>query len=363
MLGEADAAAIGRAAQAVLPASAVAGHGMAARPFIGRTVVIQPLPGIGDMAWHLAHLRVLADQTPSGRITVVAKPSSQAADLLGGERWVEDIIPLRRRPRMGAGREGEGLLRLIGALRRGGFGTGVVLHHSGTLACALHLAAIPNRFGYGFTHQRVCLNRPPFLPETCRPLDPVSKADAYIAALGLPAGERLPFLRPSAAARAEVAARLASRGPHYVVLGVGSSEAYKQWGEAQFAQLCDALQVAGWPLVVMLGGPAEADMIGRLTQRNPVAFPAIGWRLGEVAALIQGAAYYVGNDTATLNLAAMGGSRAYGLFGATTPLRLGPWLRPVYPAAGPPRRTDGMERISVPAVLAAIVRDRGGLGH
>ncbi|GAN77583.1 glycosyltransferase family 9 protein [Acidisphaera rubrifaciens] len=362
MLGEADAAAIGRAAQAVRPA-ARSGPGTAERPFTGRTVVIQPLPGIGDMAWHLAHLHALAEQAPSGRITVVAKPSSQAADLLGGEAWVEDIITLRRRPRAGAGREGDGLLRLIGALRRRDFGTGVVLHHSTTLACALQLAAIPNRFGYGFTHQRVCLNRPPFLPETCRPLDPVSKADAYIAALGLPAGEPLPFLRPSASARAEVAGRLAGQGGPYVVLGVGSSEAYKQWGEAQFAQLCDALQGAGWPLVVMLGGAAEAEMIGRLTRRSPVAFPAVGWRLGEVAALIQGAAYYVGNDTATLNLAAMAGSRAYGLFGATTPLRLGPWLRPVYPADGPPRRTDGMERISVAAVLAAIVRDRGGLGH
>lgn len=360
MLGEVDAAAIGLAAQAVLPAAGPCGAG---RPFSGRTVVIQPLPGIGDMAWHLAHLRVLASRAPSGRITVVAKPSSQAADLLGGEAWVEDIITLRRRPRAGGSGEGETLLRLIGALRRGGFGTGVVLHHSTTLAFALHLAAIPNRFGYGFKHQRLCLNRTPFLPDTCLPLDPVSKADAYLTALGLPAAERLPFLRPSAAARDAVAARLAGRGPQYVVLGVGSSEPYKQWGEAQFAGLCDALQAAGWPLVVMLGGPTEADMIGRLTQRSPVAFPAIGWRLGEVAALIQGAAYYVGNDTATLNLAAMGGSRAYGLFGATTPLRLGPWLRPVYPPGGAPRRADGMERITVPAVLAAIVRDRGGLGY
>ena len=48
---------------------------------------------------------------------------------------------------------------------------------------------------------------------------------------------------------------------------------------------------------------------------------AIGWDLSELAALFAGSAFYVGNDTGVMNLAAAVGTTAYGLFGTTPPLR------------------------------------------
>ena len=58
--------------------------------------VVQPLPGIGDMIWHLPHLRALA--AVCGPLTLIAKPRSGAAELLAAEPAVRDIIWLDRNP-------------------------------------------------------------------------------------------------------------------------------------------------------------------------------------------------------------------------------------------------------------------------
>ena len=50
----------------------------------GGTLVIQPLPGIGDVVWHLPHLKALAAASPDGRVTLMARPRTRAAELLEG---------------------------------------------------------------------------------------------------------------------------------------------------------------------------------------------------------------------------------------------------------------------------------------
>ena len=67
---------------------------------------------------------------------------------------------------------------------------------------------------------------------------------------------------------------------------------------------------------------------------------------------------YVGNDTAALNIAAAVGTRSYGLFGATTPLRHSPLIIPILPPGGLDR-TDGMAGILPAAVLQAIAMPTG----
>jgi len=80
---------------------------------------------------------------------------------------------------------------------------------------------------------------------------------------------------------------------------------------------------------------------------------ALGWHLREVAALLAGAAFYVGNDTAALNIAAAAGTRSYGLFGATEPLLHSPLILPVLPPGGLDR-THGMGNITPAAVMQAV---------
>ncbi len=149
-----------------------------------------------------------------------------------------------------------------------------------------------------------------------------------------------------------------------LVLGIGSSEPYKQWGVDRFTALALALAASGWPCLALAGGLAESAMAEAIRVRLGSAaaiIPAIAWSLPELAALCAEAAFYVGNDTGVMNLAASVGIRSYGLFGATPPFHHASRIVPVLPPDGP-LMPDGMARIAPDAVLAAIRADRGSVG-
>jgi heptosyltransferase II len=323
--------------------------------FFGKLAVVQPLPGIGDMIWHLSHIRALASAAAGGQVTLIAKPRSCADQLFAGDTAVGDVLWLDRNPERRRGRHDGplGMLRLVRALRARRFESVVLLHHSDSLAFALRAAGIPNRFGYGVGRQRWFLNRQPGLLPLARGAHPLEQANAFLAALSLPLADAEPRLAVDAAARGVALRRLGLPGP-FPAFGIGSSEPAKQWGAERFAALAAALLRQGWPGLALLGGPAEAELAEAIRAALGAddaarAVPVLGWRLESVAALLSAAAFYVGNDTGMLNLAAAVGRPAFGLFGATPPLRHSSTIVPLQPLCG-----EGMAGITVPAVLAAL---------
>jgi heptosyltransferase-2 len=309
-----------------------------ALPRGGKIAVVQPLPGIGDMIWHLPHIGAIARAV--GRpVTLVTKPGSAADQLLVAEPSVGDILWLRRDRRR----------QLVADLRAQKFDAVVLLHHSRTLAAAAALADIPARYGYGFGLQRLFLNRPPFLAAADLPLHPYMQASAWLDAAGIVARDPEPLLKVPDAATAAVRARLGDVRP--TAIGIASSEPAKQWGADRFAALIAA---AGFSHPILIGGNAEAALAADIVARvgTPVA-TAIGWPLAEVAALLARSRFYVGNDTGIANIAAAVGTRAFVLFGATPPFDHATRIVPIVPAAGVDR-VNGMAHITPPQVLAAL---------
>jgi heptosyltransferase-2 len=332
-----------------------------------RLAVIQPLPGIGDMVWHLPHIRAIAAAARHS-VTLVTKPRSAADQIFAAEDTIADIVWMDRNPdlRRGAHDGAPGLLRLIATLRSRRFDSVVILHHSRTLAFATMAAGIRRRHGYGYRWQRPFLNRPPYLPQAALKLHPYRQATAWLAQAGLHIADAEPHLTISPAARDAVAGRLARHGAPFAAIGIGTSEPYKQWGAARFAALCSALIGAGWGSLILVGGPAEAalaqEIVDRLPAQSTRILPAVGWTLTEIAALFAQAGLYVGNDTGVMNIAAAVGIRTYGLFGATPPFDHASTIVPVLPQDGRIDKTDGMARIGLETVIAAITLDRGTLG-
>lgn len=310
--------------------------------------LIQPRVGIGDMIWHLPHIRALA-QGP-GRVTLVARPRAMAGQFVGPADGIDAILIIERDQWIANGRHQgvRGLARLIAELRAQRFDAAVLMTRSRVLTVAAAAAGIPRRQGYGLGSQRHLLNRPPYLPESARKLHPYDQATAWLEAGGLTLADPEPRIATTAAARAAARARLGAAGP-FAALGIATSDAWKQWGAPNFSALATRLRAAGYA-IALIGGPAEqavADAIAGPT------IPILGWNLADLAALLAEAAFYVGNDTAALNLAAAVGTRAYGLFGATPILHHSPLITPIAPAGGPDK-ADGMARISVEAVLEVI---------
>jgi heptosyltransferase-2 len=332
-----------------------------------RLAVIQPLPGIGDMVWHLPHIRAIA-AAAGHKVTLVTKPRSAADQIFAAEDTIADILWMDRNPdrRRGSHDGAPGLLRLIASLRGRRFDTVVILHHSRTLAFAAMAAGVPRRHGYGYRWQRPFLNRPPFLPQTTLRLHPHQQATEYLRAAGIAIADTEPHLPVAQAARDTVAGKLAGYTTPIVAIGVGTSEPYKQWGAARFASLATTLLDAGWGSLVLIGGPAEAELAqaiqALLPSQQTRIVQAIGWTLSEIAALFAAAGFYVGNDTGVMNMAAAIGIRTYALFGATPPFGHASAIVPITPPDGRIDKADGMARIDLGTVIAAITADRGTLG-
>ena len=330
-----------------------------------KVAVVQPLPGIGDTIWHLPHIRAIAAHV-GGPVTLVTKPRSAADQIFSAETTVDDFLWIDRNPENRRGRdEGLGALGFIARLRRRRFDRIYLLHHSKTLALYTALAGIPERFGYGFGVQRLFLNRGPFLEPPDLRLHPFRQATLWLQRAGIPLAEAEPILPIAPAARDAAIDKLGGVPGPFVLLGIGSSEPYKQWGAANFAGLAAALLQHGWPRIVLVGGPAEAglaaDIVAGLRTLSPRAVKAIQWPLGEVAALCGEAAFYAGNDTGIMNIAAAVGRQTFGLFGATEPIAHSARIVPIEPPGGY-IKDGGTARITVAAVLNAIQATRGSLG-
>jgi heptosyltransferase II len=324
--------------------------------------VVQPLPGIGDMIWHLPHIRALAHA--AGRpVTLVAKPGSLADEIFAADPSVSGFLWLHRNNKGNGGglRTVLDIARLVFDLRSRRFDAVVLLHHSLTLAASLRLAGIPLRYGYGYGRQRRFLNRAPFLDLSVRRVHPYGQATQWLAAAGIRRPDAEPALPVTAAARAAVSARLPA-GPPPVAVGIGSSQPNKQWGATRFAGLIGRLRTSGWPRCVLVGGAAEAGLAAEIQALlpGPAVVAALSWPIGDLAALLADAAFYVGNDTGAANLAAAVGVRTYCLFGATVPFDHSALIVPIVPPEGVDR-VGGMAKITVPAVMAAIVADRTAL--
>jgi heptosyltransferase-3 len=125
--------------------------------------------------------------------------------------------------------------------------------------------------------------------------------------------------------------------PGYVVVHTPSMWPYKQWPLGHFRELVGRLAAAGRQVVLTGSGSATdraavASMSGAAPPHRLVDAGVLDF--GQLAALIRGAALYIGPDTSVSHLAAACGVPVLAIFGPTNPQRWAPW----------PAASEGFER-------------------
>jgi heptosyltransferase-2 len=322
------------------------------------TLIVQPLPGIGDMIWHLPHIHSIA-ATEGTPVTVLTKARSRGDRIFIADPAVAGVLWLERNPGRHSGLSG--MLRLARELRRRRYAKAWLLHGSGRYAWVLLLAGIPVTIGYGRGAQRWLLSESLQLPPDETHGHAIMLADRLLAAHGIRRVEDEPVLVVDPAAAAKIDARYGQRPRPWIALGIGSSEASKQWGAANFASLATALAAQGAGTIFAVGGPADASLARELLHRigpNPSIVAVTDIPIDQTAALLKQCALYVGNDTGALNVAAAAGTHAIGLFGASPPLLHSRHVHVVEPPALSPSKT--MQAITVDSVLAEVSRRLAG---
>jgi heptosyltransferase-3 len=120
---------------------------------------------------------------------------------------------------------------------------------------------------------------------------------------------------------------VAPRGP-YAVLHPNPMYRYKRWNDTAWRELARGLIDRGLAVVVTEGrDPAERAYVDGLWGPGVSQVVREHGRLdwAGLAALIKGAAVYVGPDTSITHLAAGSGCATVALYGPTSPRLMGPW--------------------------------------
>jgi heptosyltransferase-3 len=183
-------------------------------------------------------------------------------------------------------------------------------------------------------------------------------ASEYIRALGLvPASpEPLPAqIRPPASS---LASDLLAHLPATVLaVHAGAGSRAKRWDNAGFVQVANWWRSSGGAAVI-IAGPAEAGeapMLGPPEARD--------WPLPDVAALLAGAALFLGNDSGISHLAAAVGTPGVVLFGPTDARRWRPLSPTVVALQARSTRPDGIDLRALPAQRVIAACQRRGRSH
>jgi lipopolysaccharide export system permease protein len=134
----------------------------------------------------------------------------------------------------------------------------------------------------------------------------------------------------------QAAARLVPTDLAFLAVAPGASSPEKRWPAERFAAMIDRLTAPDAPgatlAVTLLGAADERWLIDavlrRLAERPGIRRPLVVLgeaRLPVVAAILERARLYIGNDSGLMHLAAASGAPTVGLFGPTPATRYRPW--------------------------------------
>ena len=297
-------------------------------------LVMQPMPGIGDMIWFLPHIRAIADHfSTTGSVSLLARPSTHATKLLSEEKSIKNVISLYRSELNRQGKERDpnhneiyrhdgvmGIGRLARDLASHHFDAAWILDRHAYYVMASVLAGIPNRFGLGFGAEKIFLKYPS-LPKKHHKTHARDRGTLLLETMGI---DITPYEYPLSIAKTavqKVESNFQKTAP-WACLGVGASEQEKKWPAACFAFVIKALCLKGIDCFIC-GGPDEAHEVQEIKNLVGQDYASqihgiTNWNVMETAALMTKSDFYIGNDTFLYNLAALQGKKAFSISGVVS---------------------------------------------
>ena len=340
---------------------------MSRTPDIGmpRDIAIVMLSALGDAVHVLPVVNALKRAYPQSRITWVIQPVPH--QLVRGHPAVDEFVLFRRRRGAEAWRSYAELSRTLGNRR-----FDLLINLQVYLKAGLITAAMKADVKLGFDRRRARDMNWLFTTHRIPPRATGHVQDQYFEFLEYLGIDPQPVtweLRINNEERAQQLEYFAQFDRPVCGIVVGTSRLEKNWMPERYARVIEALEVDYGMQCVLLGGPAPAEQamaerIMRETRTQPI--DALADDVRRLLWLIDGCALIISPDTGPLHIANALGKKIVGLYGYTNPKRYGPYGHPEYVVDGYARfpgeayplsteyRADGMERVSVEAVLSKV---------
>jgi heptosyltransferase I len=336
-----------------------------------REILIVMLSALGDAVHVLPVVNALKRQWPDSRITWIIQPVPH--QLVQGHANVDEFVLFRRRRGGDAWRS---FTEIAGALRGRRFD--LLINLQVYLKAGLITSIARADVKLGFDRRRARDMNWLFTTHRIPPRPTGHVQDQYlefIEHLGIdpePIEWRLELTAAEQQAQREFFDRLQRPACGIVV---GTSKPEKNWAPDRYARLLEVIEVDYGMRAVLLGGPsaperAAAERILRETRAQPV--DALADDVRRLLWLLDGCALVISPDTGPLHAARALDRPVIGLYGYTNPKRYGPYRRPWQVVDGYARfvgeeygttqkyRADGMDRVTVEMVVAALDREFRG---
>jgi heptosyltransferase-2 len=298
-----------------------------------KILVIQPLPGIGDLFWFDAALQSLSAFYHTS-LSLMTKQQSQAQHIYKDSPYVKEILWIEREGvHAGVG----GFIRLVGELRRKKFSTVWIFHKSWRYLWACKLAGIQEIIHYPSNDQWLKKH-------------PIDRVNMLLKTHKVPLLKEPKFL-VSDPLKKRLKKKLSQHKKPWVAIGIGGTELSKKWACHHWEDLAVWLFQARKMSVFLLGGVREkeeaSEMIAHIKKKGGEAVALTNFSLQESLAFLGEVDLFVGNDTGMMNGAAVLNRPTIGLFISSSPLSYRSSLRALQPLID-------QENIILPQVQAAV---------
>jgi ADP-heptose:LPS heptosyltransferase len=287
---------------------------------VERVLLLRPR-FLGDICLTLPALDAVRAAAPRARVAYLVERES--APLLEGDPRVDELIVTERHAGPGEA------LALAGRLRRFRPDLAIDFFCNPRTALLSVLSGARARVGYPNKGWRSALCTHHARPRT---LSAVGFHLASLAALGWPAGERVPRLHIGETARAEAEAALAAlgvpAGARPVGFHPGARWPTRRWDPANFTALAARFLAADERGVALVtGGPGEDALLRAIVSRLPAgrAFAITAWPIARFVALQSRCAAFVCGDTGPLHTAVAAGTPTLGLLSRNRPAMFFPY--------------------------------------
>ena len=296
-------------------------------------ILLVRLREIGDVVFTTPALRAIRQRFPNAHITYLVEPL--AAPVVASSRHIDELIVAPRAHLVAD-------VRLGMRLRAQRFDLAIDFHGGPRASLVTWLSRAVERIGYDVAGRGWMYTTRVPRPREMRPRHAVLNQWDLLTPIGVaaPAPGSCPVEMPvdprAAAAITERLQRAGlTTGDRLVVVHVSAGNPFRRWPQESFAEIAASLATRRNVRVVVTSGPSERDAAGRVIEsaRRRLAGAALGDRvlslgefsLGELRALVERAALFVGGDSGPLHIAATSTVPIVGLYGPTLPVRSAPW--------------------------------------
>lgn len=303
-----------------------------------RILIIQPLPGMGDIAWFDAHIQTIKKRFPHSHITLLTKASSRGKEVLSAASYVSSVDYLDSGEEEGPKSQGIlGPLSLAQHLKQASYDQAWVFHKSWRYVWGCRLAKIPHIYTYdGYYVNGLKQGDSALTPQDMR-RHPIDRTTALLERHGF-AVDQTVACGVDESLVAQMALRFVDAPRPWIVLGIGGSEPQKKWPSLNVAALGERLYGRYGGALFILGGAQETREGDKVAQTLHVqhipCHVVTEWTIPESIAFLSQTDLFVGNDTGMMNLAAILNKPTVGLFLASPVLCYRPQLYPISPILG-----------------------------